>query len=183
MIAAQEVAEGDVDRRAIVDRADAHLQDAVGAARGLLGQPCRPGPDGSRPPADLPVPWRGDAEEVGGARAVDQQEGAEDRRDENGAAGVRRRVSVSSACGSGVRGSTRRSTVAAPSASRSAAPRPVARPNCCASWPSRLSLCEIAARAADLVAQHGRVGEVLEQRDDVGERLVEGVDVGVASAR
>ena len=67
----------------------------------------------------------------------------------------------------------------APSASRSALPRPDACAELLRQLAEQVLAGEIAARARDLVAQHARIGEVLEQRDDVGERLVEGQHVAI----
>ena len=110
-------------------------------ARRLAAPDAPSGPGGSRLPAGAPVPgWRsGRGRRCARGRSGGRR-GTPPRRESRrgrAAPAVRR-----ARAGSGRRGSqTPVSSFGPPSASRSAAPRPVARPNCCASWPSRLSLC------------------------------------------
>ena len=97
---AEVLAEGDVDRRAVVEGADAHVED-------VRGRPWRP----RRPGGSTRSGWRspsrqhagaagGDPQQVGDARLVDGQEGVEDGGHQDGAAGVRL-VVVGSRAGSG----------------------------------------------------------------------------------
>ena len=84
----QELAEGDVHRRAVVERADAHQQHVLRGLGRLLRQPRHQiGMDGAR--LEQPGAARGQPNQVGGAPLVDAEEGVEDRGDEDGAALVR----------------------------------------------------------------------------------------------
>ncbi len=101
--AAQKVAEGDVHRRAVVDRADAHLQHAVGAAGRLAASRARQvGMDLAL--GQLAGALRRDAEEIG-ACGRDRSAGRRGRPPRPGSRRGRAAPSVvSSACGSGLRG-------------------------------------------------------------------------------
>ena len=135
--AAQVVAEGDADRRAVVDRPDAHLQDALRALRGLVGQPVRQIRRQLAGAKHARALGR-DAIEIRRPRAVDLQECTEHRR-HHGAALVRFvfeiqdvHVRLEGAPFPG-RGIDRAQGIA----KRRSTPRGL--PNCCASWPSRFS--------------------------------------------
>ena len=172
---AEEIAEGHVDRRQVVDGADAHVEHALREPHRFLGEPLREiGMDLAL--RQLARAAGGDPAQVRHAGRIHLDECVEHRRDEDRAPLVRlegltedRRV-----------GSHALAVLesAEPVAERVA----IARCACELRGQFRQQAvgCEIAARALDLIEQKSRHREVLEDGDDVGEGLVEGdhVDVG-----
>ena len=176
---AQVVAEGDVDRRAVVERADAHLEDVLRRVRRLVGEPVDQ--VGMQLPGGQDAGAVGrDPQQIGDAALVDRQEGVEDGGDEDRAAIVRLgqvrvvvRIGLARLPLAGLLVDladrvAERAALAGRLAEllRELAQEVLAR--------------EVAARRGDLVAQHVGEGEVLEERDEVRERLVEGEHVGIA---
>ena len=177
---AQELAERDVDRRAVVERANAHRQHVLRRLRRFGGEPRRPGPDAARRAAGRRCRrWRAGAgrrcacRRCRGTRRTPRRRGWRRAR---AAASV-----VSYSAGSGLCG--RQLLVAGsilPIASRSAPRSPLDAAELAGQLAEQVLLvAQVAARARDLVPQDLREREVLQQRDDVGERLVKGADVGV----
>ena len=175
---AQVLAEGEVDRRAVVERADAHVEHVAGGLGGLLGEP----PDEvgvqfpllqhARPAARQP-------QQVARAPPVNRQERVEDGGDEDRAARVDldRVVQLG-----GVR------LVLDPLLLLLVVPADrVAQRAVRAAGVAELRRqlrqqvlgAQVPARVGDLVCQHLGKRKVLEQRHDVRERLVEREHVGV----
>ncbi len=175
----QVVAEGDVDRRAVVESPDAHSQDVVGGLGGLLRQPS----DQIR--VDLPrsehaAPPGGDAQQIDDARLVDAQEGIEHRGDQDRPAGVGFTGAVDLLRVGLLRPPFPGRSVDLAQGIPQRAPPPDRLAELLGELGEQVLFRQIAAGLGDLVAQHLGVGEVLEERHDVGEGLVEGQDVDVA---
>ncbi len=79
---------GDIDRRAVVDGADTHLQDTVGGPGGFAGE-ARGEVGMDIALGQIAGALGGDAVEIGAAGAIDAQEGLEDGGHQDGAAVVR----------------------------------------------------------------------------------------------
>ena len=197
----QEIAKGDVDRRAIVERARAKLEEFVGGLACRLGQ--QVGERGRKLGwIDLAASGAIDPKQIRRCAQVRGEVRVEHRRDEDRAAKVR---VVDTGAHSG------RIGAAGPAPSASPRPMPEASPNCCASSISglralaspadlagdvplsvaarsavdrrgirpKLELVEATAGLSDRVEQRFLVREVQEQRRQIGERLVEREHVGV----
>ena len=192
----QEVAEGQVDRRTVVERTRAQTEEEPGGFRGASGEKI-----GERRAAGRHRPSRrrrrGRRGTRLGAPHVGAEVGIEDRRDQDRAPEVRLVDVLVDVVGIG----------RLPSADRRPRSAPRASPNCWASWtsglvcspprrrsrrlrrsrrrcgpsrrPGQLGLVEPPAGQPDRVGQRLLVREVGEQRGEVGEAFMEGQHVGI----
>jgi len=176
---AQVLAEGDVQRRAVVQRPNAHGEHVAGGLRRLVGKAVHQvGVQLAR--GELPRAGRGDAQQVGDAGAVHGEKGVEHRRHQDGAARVclEHRVHVR---GVGLqRLPAARRLVHPPQrvAQRAVPARRLAV--LLGQLSQQVLRGQVSAGAGDLALEHLGHGEVLEQRHDVRERLVERQHVRVA---
>ena len=168
---AQEVPEGDLDRRQVVERAHAHVEDVAGGLGSLLRQPVHE--------IGMEVALRKhtgalrrDAPEIVDARLVDLLEGLEHRADEEVASGVWfdfRLVEL--------RVRPARLPVALCVGEAERVPEAVRLPDRSAELRSNgtelAPLLEVSANRADLLPEHGALREVLEERDQVREPFVQ----------